>query len=183
MARYRLDRIVLGEPAIRESTWEFSRIPTRGTEYVYPVRDNNHRNRNEWEFVVRVPYTSHGRIEVRPIKVPNDTVFAGLERRSLTFMRATRPGYTGYRYCQLSLAKPGGDGTRDIVHSGEKEKLPYWLRNLGWRLRQKSTVRNTRGTDGHSLIMLVQPDDHAAMIQLFMASKAWVLKRRVSLED
>jgi hypothetical protein len=52
---------------------------------------------------------------------------------------------------------------------------------LGKRIKQKSTVRATKGTDAHSLAVLVRPDDHRMMICLFLATKAWVLKRGVSL--
>jgi hypothetical protein len=183
MPKYRLDRVILGTAISRQSAWAFARVPTRGIEYSYPVIDANYHSRNRWEFAVRVPTDPYERIEVRPTKVPNDKALAGLERRALMFMRATRPGYTQYRYCQLSLARTRGAGTRDVVHRDEKRNLPYWLRRLGWRLKQKATVRNTAGTDGHSLVVLVQPHDHAMMIRLFMASKAWVLKRGVSLDD
>lgn len=183
MVQYRIDRVQLGEPHVRQSAWAFARTTTRGTEYTYRVADGNHTQRNHWEFVVRVPEAANGRIEVRPVKVPNDKAYAGLDRRALTFMRGTRSGYTGFRYCQLSLAKPGGDGTRDIVHRGEKGRLPYWLRHLGWRLKEKATVRNTRGTDARSLVVLVRPKDHQMMIRLFFAAKAWILKRGISLEE
>jgi hypothetical protein len=165
----------------RPAAWTFARAPVRGIEHVYSVTDNNFKTRNRWEFVVRVPEVARDRIEVRPLRVPNDKVLAGLDRRSLTFMPATKAGYTRFRYCQLSLADPGGKLTRDVVHSGEKDKLPHWLRNLGKRIKKKSTVRATKGTDGHSLAVLVDPKDHRMMICLFLGTKAWVLKRNVSL--
>jgi hypothetical protein len=166
----------------RPAAWTFARAPVRGIEHLYSVIDNNYRARNRWEFVVRVPDVARGRVEVRPLRVPDDKVLAGLDRRSLTFMPATKAGYTRFRYCQLSLAVPGGGSTRDVVHSGERNKLPYWLRNLGKRIKQKSTVRATKGTDAHSLAVLVDRDDHRMMICLFLATKAWVLKRNVSLK-
>ena len=92
-------------------------------------------------------------------------------------MRGTRPGYRRFRYCPLALAVPDGSGTRDVVNRDEKDRLPPWLRNLGWRLKLKATVRNTRGTDPESLVILVRPDDQQFMIAVFLALKAWVLKR------
>jgi len=50
---------------------------------------------------------------------------------------------------------------------------------ISYRLKQN--VRPTRGTDGEVLVVLVSPDDHAAMIRLFFAMKVWVLKERVAL--
>jgi hypothetical protein len=181
--KYRIDRVSLGEPQLRQSAWAFARTTVRGTEHAYTVIDENHPKRNRWEFVVRIPNDPRGRIEVRPVKVPNDKAYAGLDRTALTFMRGTRSGYTRFRYCQLSLAKPPGEGTRDVVHRGEKAALPYWLRHLGWRLKQKATVRNTQGTDGHSLVVLVRPHDHQMMVSLFLASKAWIRKRGISLVE
>jgi hypothetical protein len=181
MRRYKLDRVVVGNPEPRQAVWDLFRRTVRGTEYRYPVTDANQRARQQWEFVVRVPDDRQEPIELRPVQVPNDKALAQLDRRSLTFSRATKPGYTRFRYCQLSLSVPGGGRTRDVVHRGEESDLPYWIRSLGSRIKQKQTVRPTRGTDGHSLVILVPPDDHAMMIRLFLATKAWVLKRGVSL--
>jgi hypothetical protein len=48
-------------------------------------------------------------------------------------------------------------------------------------MRLKQNVRTTRGTDGESLVILVQPGDYIGMIRLFFATKVWILKERVSL--
>lgn len=165
----------------RPATWTFARSPVRGLEYRYAVVDRNHRSRNRWEFIVHVPDDTQERVEVRPVLIPNGSVFATLDRRSLTFMPATMPRYRQYRYCQLSLADPRGEFTRRVVRGSDRNALPYWLRNLGWRLKEKATVRRTRGTDGTSLAALVRPEDHRTMIGLFLATKAWVLQRQVSI--
>ena len=183
MVRYRIDKVQVGQPQVRRGTWTFARLMTRGSEHIYQVVDGNHVQRNRWEFVVRVPDAATGRVQIQPVKVPNDTAYAGLDRRTLTFMRGTRPGYTSFRYCQLSLSRPGGEGTRDVVHRGERGLLPYWLRRLGWRLRQKATVRRTRGTDARSVVVLVRPEDHQMMIRVFFASKVWILKQGISLQQ
>lgn len=180
MTRYLLERVELGDPQIAPMMWEFAGVKVRGTEYRYPVTDRNHGTRNRWEFVVRVPNDPYGRIEVRPVKVPNDKALAGLDRRSLTFMRGTLGRYTQYRYCQLSFAKPSGHGTRRVVNWSQKHRLPTWLRRL--RLKRKSDVRSTRGTDGNSVAVLIRPDDYGAMIGLFLASKAWILKQGFTLD-
>jgi hypothetical protein len=153
----------------------------RGTEHRYDVVDRNFTSRNTWSFVVRVPRDPHGRIEVRPLATPGDRSYAGLDRRSITFMRATRPGFTAFRYCPLALADPSGESSRVIAKASDKRHLPPWLRGLGRRLKKKNTVRTTRGTDGSMLVALVRPDDHQFMIAMFMATKAWVLKRRFTL--
>lgn len=173
---------VEAEPAgTSRSMWTFAGKAVRGIEHQYEVTDRNQTARNRWRFVVRVPRDRDGRIEVRPIATPSDRRFAGLDRRSITFRRATRPGYTRFRYCPLALADPRGEATRVIAHGAEKRGLPPWLKKLGRRLKEKNTVRPTRGTDGDMLVVLVHPDDHRAMIAMFMATKAWVLKRRFRL--
>jgi hypothetical protein len=181
--RYQLDRVEVGNPELRQAAWDLFRHPVRGTEYRYPVTDASQRTRQQWEFVVRVPDDPRAPVEVRPVRVPNDKVLAQLDRRSLTFSRATKPGYTRFRYCQLSLSVPGGRRTRDVVHRGEEAALPYWIKGLRSRIKPKAAVRRTRGTDGHSLVILVRPDDHGMMIRLFIATKAWILKRGVSLRS
>jgi hypothetical protein len=96
-------------------------------------------------------------------------------------MPATMAGHRGSRYCPLSLADPDGLSSRHVVRRDERQALPYWLRSLGRNIKQKATVRATRGTDGESLVALVKPDDHRGMIALFLGTKAWVLKRRFRL--
>ncbi len=183
MAEYSLDKAEVERLTERPATWTFAGSTVRGTECRYSVIDRNSRMRNRWEFLLRLPDKTHWRIEVRPVKVPNDKALAGLDRRSLTFMRGTRRGYTQFRYCQLSLAKPSGEGTRDIVNVRDKRRLPKWLQDLGRRLKQKCTVRNTKGTDARTLVVLVRLTEYEQMIRLFMATKAWVLKQGFSLAD
>jgi hypothetical protein len=48
-------------------------------------------------------------------------------------------------------------------------------------MRAKERVRSTRGTDGNTLVVLVDPDDHAGMIRLYFAMKVWVLKEGIEL--
>jgi hypothetical protein len=95
-------------------------------------------------------------------------------------MRGTHGRYAQYRYCLLSLAKPSRGGARDIVNWSQKDRLPSWLRRL--RVKKKSDVRSTRGTDGNSVAVLLGPSDHRAMIGLFLATKAWVLKQGFVLD-
>jgi len=180
MAQFRKDRVEVDAIDSSPAAWTFAGRMVKGTEHRYSVIDRNYRSRNCWEFVVRVPRDPYDRIEVRPVKTPNDRKLTGLDRRSITFMRGTKPRYTGLRYCPLALAVPDGSATRALVRRDQKSRLPQWLRKLG-PLHQKSTVRSTRGTDGHLLVVLARPDDHAFMITAFLACKAWVLKQGFSL--
>lgn len=172
--RYRLDKVKVGTSVgERPAIWTFAREPVAGTEYSYTVVDENFRSRNEWDFVVRVPRKAGERIEVRPLKVPNVNAWAGLERRSLTFNRATRSGYRGSVYCPVALADPTGQKSRTLVT--DKDALPRWFQQLGSRLRKKTTIASTRGTDAESLVLYCDPDDHQFMIRAFFAAKVWVM--------
>jgi hypothetical protein len=48
-------------------------------------------------------------------------------------------------------------------------------------MRVKEKVRNTRGTDGQALVLLVQAEDHPTMIRLFFATKVWIMTERIAL--
>ncbi|MGH7509057.1 MAG: hypothetical protein ACREMZ_06265 [Gemmatimonadales bacterium] len=179
--RYRLDRVRVKPGEQRPSTWTFGGKPMAGIEQTYAVRDENFPSRNQWEFVVRVPKERDGRVEVRPRTTPNAKVWAELPDRSLTFARATKGEARGKWYCQVALADPTGERSRDIVRADQRSELPGWFDALRSRMRVKQNVRNTRGTDGQVLVVLVPADDHEAMIRLFFATKVWVLKERVAL--
>lgn len=173
--RYRFDKIQMAPREPWPASWTFAGKPVAGTEHPYAVTDRNLLRKNQWEFVVRVPKEARGRIEVRPTRVPDDKAWAGLDRRGLTFMPATRRGYTSYRYCQLSLPSADGTASRHVVHRAEATRLPYWLRDLK-SVRNKITVTTTRARDGDTLIVLAPRDDYEAMIRIYVATKAWVLK-------
>jgi hypothetical protein len=152
-----------------------------GTEQAYTAIDTNFPARYQWEFIVRLPGDGSERIEVRPRRTPAVKAWAELTDRSLTFMRATRGTTRGKRYCQVALADVTGQRSRDVVRSDERHDLPRWFAPLRGRMRTKQQVKRTRGTDGETLVVLVGSDDHAGMIQLFFATKVWVLKERFAL--
>jgi hypothetical protein len=179
--RYRLDRVTVEPGEQRASTWTFGGKAMSGTEQSYAVRDGNFPSRNQWEFVVRLPKDRDERIEVRPRTTPNAKVWAELPDRSLTFARATKGEARGKLYCQVALADPTGARTKDVVRGSERGELPPWFDALKNRMRVKQNVRNTKGTDGEALVVLVSAGDHAAMIRLFFATKVWVLKERITL--
>jgi len=179
--RYRLDRVAVVPGEQRASTWTFGGKPMSGTEQTYHVLDGNFRSRNEWVFVVRLPKERDARIEVRPRVTPNVKVWAELPDRSITFSRATKGDARGKWYCQVALADPTGAKSRDIVRGDERGALPAWFDALKSRMRVKKNVKNTKGTDGEALVVLVSAGDHAAMIRLFFATKVWVLKERITL--
>ena len=180
--RYRTDKLDITLAAERPASWTFARDIVSGTEFAYVVHDRNFSGRNSWEFVVRAPNDRNGRVEVRPRTVPNLRVWAGLERRSLTFTRARRQGYHAWYYCQVALADPTGERTKDVIRGHERHDLPAWFEDFGTRLREKATVRATKGFGADELVAIVGADDHQRMIGLFFATKVWVLKETVLLD-
>lgn len=181
--RYQTARLDIIASSERPASWTFTREPVSGTEFTYGVVDGNFRSRNLWEFTVRVPRGSDERIEVRPGLVPALKAWAGLERRSLTFTRARRSAYRGWHYCQVALADPTGERTKDVVRMDQRAQLPKWFDDFNSRLRRKDTVRATRGNDADELVALVRPGEHDRMIALFFATKIWVLKERFVLDE
>jgi hypothetical protein len=179
--KYQPDKLQVIGSTERPATWTFTREPVNGTEFTYSVVDGNFRSRNVWEFTVRVPTGRDERIEVRPRLTPGIAAWTGLERRSLTFTRARKSAYRGWVYCQVALADPTGERTKDVVRIGQRSALPPWFADFESRLRRKETVRATKGNDADELVALVRPDEHDRMIALFFATKVWVLKEGVVL--
>jgi hypothetical protein len=180
--RYQVERVIVWPGERRSSTWTFGGSLVTGTEQSYAVRDENFSSRREWEFIVRTPSGRDQRIEVRPRTTPNVKAWAELPDRSLTFVRATKGDARGKWYCLIALADPTGAKSRTIVRADQRDQLPRWFDLLRPRIRVKGKVRNTRGTDGKALVLLVQPDDHTTMIRFFFATKVWIMTERVTLE-
>lgn len=175
MQRYQVWKIEITKMGERSAQWTFAQSVITGTEFEYAVKDRNYTSRNAWEFLVRIPRHKNDPIEVRPRRVPNIRVWAGLERRSVTFSRATQASYRGKYYAKVTLADPTENKTKKVVRFKERAKLPRWFDAFGARLRRKNAVTSTRGRDGHHLVCVFRADDHQGMIGLFFASKVWVL--------
>jgi hypothetical protein len=179
--RYKLDKVVVTPLESRPATWTFAREPVRGTEEAFHVTDANLAGQNQWEFIVRVPADRAGRVEVRPRTTPGQKAWAELPDRSLTFSRATTGAAKGKWYCQVALADPTGGRSRVVVPAAKRGELPHWFADVARQMRRKDAVRRTAGTDGHSLVVLVAPRDHAAMIRMFFATKVWILSESIEL--
>ena len=192
--RYRMDRVAVEPGEERRAKWTFAKggrqAPVRGTEQLYTVTDGNLAGRNKWEFLVRVPDDSDGRVEVRPRATPPIHTWKALTYRSLQFQKATKGEARGKRYAKVSLAvppagrakdDPRGTRTKDVIRGDQRRHLPKWFESLQGRMRTKERVRSTKGTDGNTLVILVNSDDYAMMIRLYFAMKVWVLKEGVEL--
>ncbi|MBA3318350.1 MAG: hypothetical protein H0T50_09720 [Gemmatimonadales bacterium] len=193
--RYRLDEVAVEPGEVRRAKWTFAKggrqAPVKGSEHLYSVTDGNLASRNKWEFLVRVPDAADGRVEIRPRTTPPIHTWKALTYRSLQFQKATKGEARGKRYGKVSLAvptsgrakdDPRGNRTKDVIRGDQRRDLPRWFEGLQGRMRTKERVRSTRGTDGNTLVVLVNPDDHAMMIRLYFAMKVWVLKEGIKLQ-
>lgn len=179
--RYKLDRVLVTPLQSRRASWAFAGAAVRGTEQGYAVTDTNLPSRNQWEFIVRLPLDKGARIEVRPRTAPAVKAWAELSDRSVTFSKATKGSAKGKWYCQVALADATGERSKVVVNADARGDLPHWFGELSGRMRRKEGVKHTRGTDGNSLVILVPPGDHEAMIRIFFATKVWVMSERIVL--
>jgi hypothetical protein len=179
--RYSLEKLQVVPTDSQETSWPLMREPVSGIEHTYAVMDGNEPRHNEWRFTVRVPADRTKYIEVRPSYHPNLKAWAELQDRSLLFARCTLGRYRGLYYCQFTLADPTGEKTRRRVRPEDRDRLD-WLGIPPSIVKLKKNVRQTRGTDGDALVIIVRPLDYAMMIKLFFATKVWVLKEGFTLE-
>jgi hypothetical protein len=179
--RYKLDKVTVNSLESRQANWTFAGDALRGTELSFAVTDTNVTNSNRWEFIVRVPDDSRGRVEVRPRSVPAVKVWDELPDRSLTFMPATKPAARGKWYCQVAFADVTGERSKAVISADARSRLPHWFAPLEGRMRRKEAVKPTKGTDGNALVVLVPAGDYAGMIRLFFATKVWVLAEGIEV--
>lgn len=157
--------------------------PVLGTAHLYDVTDGNFDRLNRWIFSVRVPRGKPGRVIVSPLIAPGKTTWAGIERRSVVFVPATRRPYRGFMYCKLNVADPSGERTKIGIRRGEKGILPRWFDALRSHTRLKETVAATHGTDRTAQVAIVPRHDHERMIRVYFALKVWVLHEAVQVKE
>ena len=178
--RYQLDLVTVMPGDSRPAAWTFAGDAVSGTEQSYHVTDGNFPTRNMWEFMVRIPKARGQRLEVRPRTTPNSR-----SGPSSPIDRSPSRGPPRARPAAAGTAGRAGRSDRpakpDVIEGDERHQLPAWFTPLQGRMRLKQNVRPTKGTDGESLVILVQPDDYAAMIRLFFATKVWVLKEGITV--
>lgn len=155
--------------------WRFAGRLCKGTKVQYDVDDYNYNMRNHWQFVVQVPdaWTKGNYIDVRPMVVPNRKVWAGLDRRALEFQRATIGRHRGKVYAKLAISDVSGEKNKIVLKRDNKGFMPKWLREFS--PVQKKRVINSLANDGEHLVTVVDRENHAAMLKLFIALKPWVL--------
>jgi hypothetical protein len=174
MFRYDLVDILAKEK--KPGCSDFHGRKVRGTEYYYSVVDNNFKLKKRWEFKIFIPKKQTKGIYtvVIPTKVPNRTMWAGLERRPLTFNRATLGKYRRKQYATLSAADVSGVCNKKVLKKGNE---PYWIKKR-FLITKKSSVTKTAGRDGGQPVAVVKKDDWFEKIYLYLALKPWILYKK-----
>jgi hypothetical protein len=170
-----LARIQITPVESRKGRWDFANRPVSGYLHRFDAIDGNFATRNRWRFVVRVPSGNAGYIQVQPEVHPSRAVLKNIERRVVSFQRATASAHRGKYYCKLALSDLAGRHTKRIAKRGERSDLPRWFEPMRHRMRLKATVRKTKGTDPRQQVLLVRSGDYARMVRVFVALKAWPL--------
>jgi hypothetical protein len=167
----------------RRAVWDFTGQLCKGTEFLYEVDDYNYWTRNHWQFMVQVPddWTKGNYINVRPLIIPNRRAWAGLDRRTMSFQRATIGRHRARVYGKLAIADVKGEKTRLVLNKDSKRSMPKWLKVFS--PLQKQRVTRSYANDGEHLVAVLDRDDHLRMIQLFLACKAWVLDHGYDPEE
>jgi hypothetical protein len=165
----------------QRSSWKWDERTIQGTEHVYNVDDGNFDRLKRWQFAVRVP-KENGQIIVQPVNVPGKAAFAGLQRRSITFQKATKHPFRSKRYCKLNLADPTGEKNRRSTRRGQRDALPNWFQYFRPHMRLKDTVTTTAARDGKAQVIVVPADDYRRMIRLYFALRVWIMQEGVIVE-
>jgi hypothetical protein len=161
--------------------WKYGRV-IKGTEYFYEAKDANFTSLNQWTFRVQVPGDAYGDIIVQPVKTPTKNVWAGLERRSIVFTRATKEGYKSLVYCKANFADPAGQKNKIGTRRGDRTDFPKWFDKFFWRMRLKNTVTTTRANDYNAQVIFAERENHPLMIKIFFALKVWVMEEGFILD-
>lgn len=157
--------------------WRMAKEPVQGEVVVFNVVDGNLRDDNSWIFYVQIPDQDSGddNLIVRPETAPSREDLVKVERRAVTFLFADVNPYIGKRYCKVNLADPTGEKTKVGVRYDERDDLPSWMSPFRAQMKDKESVKETRGTDRQALVVFFKSDDYEGMVKLFMATRVWPL--------
>jgi hypothetical protein len=111
---------------------------------------------------------------LQALDYPRAKAWTPLARMVINFAKATMPDYRGMLYAKIRLADPAGDRKYDSIFWEQRKVLPAYI--AAFDLHAKSQVATTRGGDAESLVAVLPRDDHAQMIRLYFAVKAWPLR-------
>ena len=178
---YKTKKLAIQTQEERTGSWRFGGRAVKGTEHLYTVKDANFSSLNKWIIAVRVPNNVYGDIVVQPLMTPGKKVWAGLDRKAVVLVRATKNPFKSKVYCKLNLADPSGWQTKLGTRRGDRSALPTWFKPFAWRMRLKQTVKTGKGRDSKAQVVLIGRDDHRTMLRLYFALKVWVLEEDFSI--
>ena len=164
---------------VRDS-WTQGGKSVSGFVMKYGVVDAHFDRLNEWVFDVQIPNDDKFGFIVRPTTAPGKKIWADITRRSIIFNIANRKGVKDKLYCKISLADPSKEKTKLVLRMDEKELLTYWFKHLRG-LTTKDKIATTKGSEGKTMVYSVRAGSYEKMIQIFFASKIWVLEKNYRL--
>ena len=174
-----VNRIVVSPGRVEaDAHWEFlGGVISHGAIHHYTALDANEELPLPWLFLLHVPHDLRkgGYVLLQALDYPRTKAWTPLARTVINFAKATMGDYRGMLYAKIRLADPLGAQKYENVTWEHRQALPEYLR--GFDLRAKKRVGTTRGSDAESLVAVMPRDDHAQMIRLFFATKAWPLQQ------
>ena len=177
---YRIENLIVERLSVTNAEWNIKidggDCLIRGDEHRYAVEDRNYKRAFLWDFAVRVPSarSAYQGIVIRPISKSDRECWKHIHRRSIIFIPAENGNHAGKVYAKITIQDISGARNKVGTRRGERTTMPEWLQDQKWRMKLKSTVKDTRGTDGNAQVFLVQRFDYRRMIWLFFATKIWV---------
>ncbi len=171
-----IDRIVVSRGRVEEDAyWEFMSRRSHGAMHHYTALDANQRMPAPWWFILNVPreLRKGEYVLLQAVDYPRIDDWTPIARTVINLAKATMRGYRGMLYAKIRLADPVGAQKYENVLWEHRHALPPYLKSF--TLCAKKKVATTRGGDAESLVAVMPHDDHAQMIRLFFATKAWPL--------
>ena len=194
--RYRLDQVAVEPGEVRRAKWTFAKggrqAPVRGNRA--PLHGDRRQSRRPEQ--VGVPGAGAGRRRTDGWRSgPDDTADPHLEGADLPLApipEGHQGRARGKRYCQGVARRSAQPDARRTIPAGTAPRtssgatsaaiFPSGSRASRAGCGPRSGSAAPEGTDGNTLVILVNPDDHAMMIRLYFAMKVWVLKEGIELQ-
>ena len=151
-------------------------------KYYVQVIDRNGKKPTKWMFKIEeVSLGQRGmQIGVGPVHTPKgDKMLELLSRRSIQSKRHTVSDDPERYYAEMWLSDITGNKNRLLVRAEDAKAMPAWIKKLYLSKKDRSFLRSTMepGTRRESIcINISKTDAHRELIELFFATRIWVLQ-------
>jgi hypothetical protein len=151
-------------------------------KYYVQVVDRNGMKPTKWMFKIEeVSLGERGmQIGVGPVHTPRgDMMLELLSRRSIQSKRHTVSEDPERYYAEMWLSDTTGNKNRLLVRAEDAKAMPAWIKKLYLSKKDRWFLRSTMepGTRRESIcINIWKSDAHRELIELFFATRIWVLQ-------